>query len=230
MTTIQIPEQEYTLATYYFDSGHADVIKFVSENCRPEDSSLKKSLDLYYAVRDKIRYNPYCGTSNKEDYRASSVIRKKEGFCVTKAILYAAVLRAAGIPSRVGFANVRNHLSTPRLISLLKTEIFYFHGYTEVFLNNKWVKATTAFNKEICRIFKVDPLDFDGVHDSMFQSYSNDGKEFMEYLHDYGNFPDFPFEKMIEIYKKEYPVFFQNNHSNLFFAGDFEKEAKTKNE
>ena len=39
--------------------------------------------------------------------------------------------------SQMGFADVTNHLSTERLRSLMKSNLFIYHGYTELWLENK---------------------------------------------------------------------------------------------
>ncbi|MEE3169925.1 MAG: cysteine protease, partial [Pseudomonadota bacterium] len=102
-----------------------------------------------------------------------------------------------GIPSRLGLADVRNHLSSPRLIEWLRSDIFRMHGYIELFLNDRWVKATPAFNRQLCELMKVAPLEFDGVHDSMFQEYTEEGEAHMEYVNDHGLFDDVPHDFIV---------------------------------
>ncbi|NIV15920.1 MAG: transglutaminase, partial [Aliifodinibius sp.] len=90
-----------------------------------------------------------------------------------------------------------------------KTNIMVFHGYTELHLNGRWVKATPAFNKELCEKLRVAPLEFNGEEDSIFQEYNHEGGKFMEYLHDYGRFPDVPYELFVHELKKHYPHVFE---------------------
>ena len=75
----------------------------------------------------------------------------------------------------------------------------------DVFLNGKWVKATPAFNKELCKLVGVEPLEFDGSNDSIFQEYNSEGSDFMEYLEDYGSFEDVPLEFIEQNMKDNYP-------------------------
>src|SRR5690606_31207041 len=131
---------------------------------------------LYYIVRDRFLYDPYSVDLSDEGMRASTVIARGRGYCVTKAALMAAAARAAGIPARLGFADVRNHLATKRLLDMLGTDIFYYHGYVELWLDGKWVKATPAFNIELCDKFRVRPLEFDGRTDSIFHPYDADNR------------------------------------------------------
>ena len=120
----------------------------------------------------------------------------------------ASAARVIGVPSRLGFADVKNHLATDKVLEKMKTDLFVFHGYTELFINNKWVKATPAFNKELCKKFNVKPLDFDGENDSVFQEYTESGDKYMDYLVDYGFFIDMPFELLIKSFKKAYPLWY----------------------
>jgi transglutaminase-like putative cysteine protease len=133
------------------------------------------------------------------------VIGSEGSFCIPKAVLFATVARTIGVPSRLVFADVKNHLATTKVLEKLKTDLFVFHGYTELFINDKWVKATPAFNKELCKKFNVKPLDFDGENDSIFQEYTESGDKHMDYLVNHGSFTDLPFELMIMSFKKTYP-------------------------
>ena len=138
------------------------------------------------------------------------MLRRDYGYCVEKANLLGACARALGIPARLGFANVRNHIGTARLEKMLRTDVLVFHGYVELYLEEHWVKATPAFNAALCRRLGVAPLAFDGRHDSLFQQYDSSGGKFMEYLHDYGTFPDVPRELFIDELKKHYPHIFEH--------------------
>lgn len=216
-------------STYFIDSDSPQIIEFASNITKGAHSDIEKAIRLYYAVRDEIYYDPYGVNHNPESLKASAVLDRRSGFCVTKAILLAAVARAEKIPSRLGFADVKNHLSSERLKQLMQTDVFFFHGYTELFLENKWVKATPAFNLSLCEKSGVKPLDFDGKNDSVFHEYNKEGKQHMEYLCDRGQFSDFPYEKMFEVWKQHYPQFFLESSKTI--GGDFEEEvgAERKN-
>jgi transglutaminase-like putative cysteine protease len=133
------------------------------------------------------------------------VLEQGQGFCVQKAILLAAASRAIGVPCRLGFAIVKNHLATQKLIEIMQSDLFVFHGYTVFLLDGAWIKATPAFDLDLCEKFGVIPLEFDGRTDSIFHPYDREGKRHMEYVHDYGQFDDFPFETMCMEFKRYYP-------------------------
>lgn len=176
----------------FIDSDHPAVIEFAERWRGASREPLGQAVALYHAVRDEIRYNPYAFSLDAQTLKASHALATGESYCVPKANLLAACARHCGIPARIGLADVRNHLSTPRLLELLRSEVFAMHGYTELHLDGRWVKATPAFNEALCRVFKVAPLEFDGVHDSVFHPYNDKGERYMEYLHDHGQFEDLP--------------------------------------
>jgi transglutaminase-like putative cysteine protease len=160
---------------------------------------------LYYAIRDGIVYTPYVDFKSPETFRASACLARGSGFCVAKAALLAAAARASGIPARVGFADVRNHLTTPRLRQLMGTDLFYYHGYTELYLDGKWVKATPAFDRGLCDKFGVRPLEFDGREDSLFHPHDVRGRRHMEYVRDRGPAVDVPVADILETFNRCYP-------------------------
>lgn len=218
---------EYLTPTYYIDSDTQLIKTFAGKNADPVASDIEKAVQLYYAVRDTIRYDPYDVQPDRHTLKASTVVKKGSGFCVAKAVLLAASARCLNIPARLGFADVTNHLSTTRLRSLMKSNLFIYHGYTELYLYEKWVKATPAFNLSLCNRFQVKPLEFDGIHDSIFHEYDNQGNRHMEYVVDHGHFADLPFERIFCAYEKQYPDMFQR----LKYDGcpDFSQEAAKEN-
>jgi transglutaminase-like putative cysteine protease len=202
-------DREYLEATETIDCEHPAVREYAFLKTQDAKTPRDKAVALYYAVRDAVFYDPFVKNFNREIFKASTCLASKRSFCIPKAILLAATARSVGIPSRLGFANVTNHLSSPKLLEELRTDVFAFHGFTELFLDGKWVKATPAFNERLCRFYKIQPLDFDGINDSIFHPYSADGKKHMEYLHDHGTFADMPFELMIQTFREIYPHWFE---------------------
>lgn len=205
---------KYLKSAHFIDSNHPDVIRYAKETIGKESDPLKKSLKLYYRIRDEFKYFPYNIDLNPNALRASELLKKNKGYCIEKANLLAASCRSVNIPSRLGFAIVTNHIGTQNLEKILKTNKLVFHGYTEIFLEGQWVKATPAFDRALCERLGVHPLEFDGKTDSIFQEYNKDGGRFMEYQHDYGTFPDIPYDLMIEEFKKYYPHLFEGYKEN----------------
>lgn len=189
----------------YVDSDTPEIVAFARRVCGDAAGDIAKAVRLYYAVRDDIVYTPYCDFRSRETFRASACLSRGAGFCVAKAALLAAAARAVGIPARVGFADVRNHLTTPKLRRLMGSDTFYYHGYTELFLDGKWVKATPAFDRRLCEKFGVRPLEFDGRADSLFHPYDVEGRRHMEYVRDRGPSIDVPVDEILEVFIRCYP-------------------------
>ena len=192
-------------ATSTIESTHSSVVNFTRVHSGDVAGDVDKTVRLFYAVRDGFRYDPYQIDLTIPGMKASTTLAIERGWCVSKAILLAACCRSLGIPARLGFADVRNHLSTERMRRRMRTDIFYWHGYTEIRLEGKWVKATPAFNKRLCEFLGVEPIEFDGKGDAIFQEYDRAGNVFMEYLHDYGAFDDVPYELFLDELDKHYP-------------------------
>jgi transglutaminase-like putative cysteine protease len=195
---------QYLISTDIIDSNHPDIKAFSKETVGNLTAPAEKAVRLYYAVRDEIRYDPYYPFYLPEHYRASTVLKLRRGFCIPKVSLLCAAGRASGIPTRAGFATVRNHLATQQLLEFLGSDLFVFHGFTEFFLEGKWVKSTPAFNRELCERHGVAPLEFNGREDSIFQPYNSTNQRFMEYVEFHGSYPDIPVNEIVSSFKNTY--------------------------
>lgn len=186
------------------DSGHPAIVAY-ARRVAGEGSDRERALRLYYGVRDDLRYDPYNTPMKRDAYRASNTLAAGHGYCVNKAGVMAAVCRAAGIPARLGYADVRNHMTTKRLAELMGSDVFFYHGYTDVWLDGRWVKATPAFNKELTEKFGLKALDWDAASDSIYHPFDLGGRRHMEYLAYRGVFADIPFEEIRGAFRHYYP-------------------------
>ena len=189
--------------TPFIDSDHPAVVAFAAEHARGA-SERERAVALVYAVRDGFRYDPYRIDLSPQGMKASTVLSKGYGWCVPKATLLAAACRAAGIPARLGFADVRNHLSTERMRETMKTDLFVWHGYTEIWIEGAWRKATPAFNLALCERFGLLPLEFDGLNDSVYHPFDRSGQRHMEYVHQRGSFDDLPLAQILKTFAEVY--------------------------
>jgi transglutaminase-like putative cysteine protease len=197
--------QTYLAPTAILNFDHPTVSGYAEEVLnRVDRKPAAMAVALYYAVRDGIRYDPYSPFYLPEHYRASSVLKRGRGYCVGKAALLCTLGRFCDIPSRLGFATVHNHLASKQLIDFLGSNRFVYHGYVEFYIDDRWVKATPAFNVQLCDRYHVDPLDFNGREDSVFHEYNREDERYMEYLADHGTFPDVPVAAIVAAWEKEY--------------------------
>lgn len=215
--------QTYLTPSATIDSDHPAVRRFADDTIGGAAASAEKARRLYYAVRDGIRYDPYAIDLTVSALRASTTLARGRGWCVPKAVLLAAACRAAGIPARLGFADVRNHLSTARMRAQMQTDVFFWHGYTALYLNEAWVKATPAFNIELCEKFALKPLEFDGTSDAIYHPFDLNGNRHMEYLAYRGEFRDVPIDRIRETFHTAYS--FDTVESSRDFEQDVIREV-----
>jgi transglutaminase-like putative cysteine protease len=207
----------------YIDSDHPAIRAFVAQTVTFGMPVAEKARRFYLAARE-VRYDPDLDYSDPEIYRASSVLMAGHAYCVGKAALFAALCRAGGIPARVAFADVTNHLSSEKLRERMGTNYFAWHGFTEVFLDGRWVKASPTFNATLCSRFGVAPLEFDGAADALLQAYDHEGRTFMKYEVLHGAFQDVPAKFLIAEMARLYP---QLKGKRERSAGGMEFEAPT---
>lgn len=219
-----------TLApTPLVDSDHPAVKAFAAAHAVGADDR-ERAVALYYAVRDGFRYDPYRVDLSPEGMRASTVLRQGYGWCVPKAALLAAVARASGIPARLGYADVRNHLSTERMRASMKTDLFVWHGYTDLWIDDAWRKATPAFNLELCERFGLLPLEFDGHADSIYHPFDRAGNRHMEYVAMRGTFDEMPLAQIVADFKRIYRGLYDDGGEASIreadFAADVQRETQ----
>jgi transglutaminase-like putative cysteine protease len=198
----------YTNETYYFDYSHPTVQSIIRD-LKTLNSRKEVIQKLYIRIRDDWRYAPFNIGLTQAHFIASNIANKPEGHCIDKAILLVTCLRGLGIPARLHLAKVSNHIATERLEKIIGTNELAPHGMVDVFYDGQWVKCSPAFNKELCELYNVDVLDFDGTEDAVLQEYNKVNNKFMTYLEDYGHFEDVPFNFIKETFRSNYPHFYE---------------------
>jgi transglutaminase-like putative cysteine protease len=220
----------YLTPTQMIDSDHPAIREYAMRTVGSSLDPIDRAIRLFRAVRDDIRYDPYSPFYLPEHYQASWVFQRGRSFCVPKASLLCALGRVCGIPSRVGFATVRNHLATQQLLDFMGSDLFVYHGFVEFYLDRKWVKATPAFNQELCWKHGVDPLEFNGRDDALFQPFNSRNQKFMDYLEYTGTYADIPVSAIVEGWETAYGKERVRRWIRMFeerggiSLGDFERE------
>lgn len=215
----------YLQPTGYLDSDHPAIRAFTAATVTRAMGPRERAVALYYRVRDEIRYDPYAFSAEPTALMASTVLAEGRGFCVGKAVLLAAAGRAAGLPTRLGFADVRNHLTSPRLREQMGTDVFHYHGFTEIRLDGRWLKCTPAFNLGLCEKAGVRPLEWDGRRDSVFHEFDDSGQRHMEYLATHEPAADVPLERLLAAYRRHYPEMLARLSTAQAPGGDFDAEV-----
>lgn len=191
--------ESYLRCTYTIDCEEKSVKEQAQTLTNGQESVIEKAITLFYFVRDQIKYNPYVPLYTLDDNKASATLMRGEGYCVQKAILMTALARASGIPTRLGFADIRNYIVPEKIAKAMKgNNLFIYHGYVVLYLDGKWVKATPTFDIKMCEENSIIPVEFDGRNDAQFHRHNQEGKLHIEYVQDHGYYDDFPWEQMCE--------------------------------
>ena len=191
-------------ATPTFDCENESIIEKAKDLTRGQEAVVDRARSLFYFVRDEMKFIPLLPVEHIESYRASRILRTGGGMCIQKAVLLAALARAAGIPARVHFVDIRNHRVPDKLREVIQTNLFPYHGYDELYLEEKWVKATPTFELKVCRENRLIPVEFDGKHDAMLRSHDLDGNPHIEYLQDHGLYEDVPLDEIYDAWAMAY--------------------------
>lgn len=194
----------YLEPTQFIDSEHPEIMTLVTQLTQNQMTTKEKLVNIFNYVRDKCHYNMYCTSANPDDYIASKILSKKQGYCVQKAILLTALGRALGVPSRLVIAAIKNHKAPQGVIKIMQNDIFFPHAYNQFWVNNHWVSAAATFDQSICKNINVPAVEFNGETDAVLPSYDLDGKPFVEYIDNYGYFADFPFYWIINLLPQYY--------------------------
>ncbi|HXD54681.1 MAG TPA: transglutaminase-like domain-containing protein [Solirubrobacteraceae bacterium] len=199
-----LPNSADVAPTEFIDS-ESDVVRELAARAKSgARDEHEVAARLFAAVRDGVRYDPFTMPSGRSEYRASGVLRAGSGYCIQKSVALTAAARAAGIPSRLGFADVKNHLQSERLREAMGTDLFVWHGYSTLFVGGRWTKASCAFNAELCARFGVPPLDYDGREDALLHPFTADGSQYMEYVRDRGVYVDLPLRTVLDEFREVY--------------------------
>ncbi len=206
--------------TWFIDHEDPAVVAFAENAADGATEPVEIAKKLFYTVRDAIRYDPYNTSYEPEAFRASNITRTESNWCIPKSVLFVAAARHLGIPARLGFADVRNHLTTEKLSESMGTDLFAWHGYAELLLNERWVKLSTAFNIELCDRFGVKPLEFDGETDALMHPYDQNGNRHMEYVNQRGSFDDLPLEQILATFAEIYRGWKRDENGQLTKDGE----------
>lgn len=206
----QPPDERDVRSGGFVDVDHPAVRRFVDAvlseaGLDSSASDTSRAVALFTAVRDRYRYDPYSISRDPDDYRAGAVAGGSQSWCVPKATLLTAAARAVGIPARVGFADVKNHLQSQRLRERMGTDLFLWHGYSVLWLGDRWLKVSPAFNRELCERFGTRVLEFDGRSDALLHEFDNNGHRHMEYINHRGVYRDIPLVPIFATFDRYYP-------------------------
>ncbi len=225
--------KQYLEPTEFLDFDKGIVNKVALKVTEGLTTDKEKVIALFNWVQQSLKYNAFAYYPKvRGNLKASVSIRRKQGFCMSKAITLSALARAVGIPARIHMVDIINHKISKRFKDMMGTAAFFCHAYSELYINGKWIKATPVFDNETSNKGKFFPIiEFDGEHDALFSEQDPDGNIFVEYIGDYGSFADCPIEKIDQIFTKNYPKWYGANLElgKFFKPNKDQKEALSLN-
>ena len=195
--------REYLAATPQIDAGHPSVIRRAEQIVRGSDNTRVQAARLFYFVRDAVAYYPYTPKYRPEDYRASVTLARGQGYCVQKAVLLTALCRAAGIPARLHFVDIRSHRDSGGLKRQLGTDLLIYHGYTEINIEGQWRAADAALSQEVCESSGITPVEFDGTADADYHAHNRE-RLCYDLVTDHGTFQDLPWQHIMDAMDRDY--------------------------
>jgi|SRR5690554_3996262 len=202
---LEAESSEYLTPGQFVESDSVEIHQFVSRVTQKKGDLKDRVVQLFYAVRDEVAYDPYDDFYAEDVFSARRCLERKRGFCIPKAALMAAGCRTLGVPARIGFADVKNHLASPRILKANGGPVFFWHAFTEVWLGERWLKATPTFDVELCKRAKIKPLDFDGENDSIFHEFDEAGNHHMDYVKYRGSYADVPAACVLNTWRSKAP-------------------------
>lgn len=185
-------------------SRDPEVVRQASVLTESIQDEVEKAKILFYWVRDQVKYNPYSPFWEPEHYWPATTLNRGEGYCVQKAALLAGLARAAGLPARLAFADIVNHRVSDKLMAMMGTNLFAYHGYCQLFVNGKWVRATPAFDRGLCDSQGIFPVEFDGQSDAVLHRLDREGRLHIEYVRHHGTYADVPLGELLAAWESAY--------------------------
>ncbi len=199
----------YLQPTKFFDFNKTKVQQKALEITDGYETDKEKAKALFYWVRDTVKYNMQLFVPIiVNNFKASKVMHKRQGFCVSKSILLSTLARAVGIPARIHLVDLINHLVSQKVIDFMGTNVMFYHGFSEFYLNDKWIKLTPSFDQETAKRGKFLPMvEFDGENDAVFPPYDINGNKFGEYVGDRGVHADLPLDEIDKVFQEKYEMY-----------------------
>src|SRR5205085_573567 len=172
---------ECLAATPFVECVHADVARTAVSVAGAESDLPARARSLFRFVRDEVRYE-FMAKLEPEQYRASAVLSARAGFCVQKAVLLAALSRAAQVPCAIVLSDLRDRTLPKDIVAAMGTDVMHDHGLNAFHLEGAWRLADASLSPDIVQRKRYRPVDFDGVAHALLAPTTLDGSPHAEYL------------------------------------------------
>jgi len=153
----------------YVDSDSPTIRKKAEEITRGCATDTEKAVAIHRHVRDL----PFDIGGGFEMLlagrgRASDLVREGRGFCMHKAVGFAALCRACGIPARIGLEIVEcldKPFHPEKIRKMYGRRPQPWHSAGEVYLDGRWIVADCTVDREQGERCGREVPDFDGIND-----------------------------------------------------------------
>ncbi|MBC8183461.1 transglutaminase domain-containing protein [candidate division KSB1 bacterium] len=203
MTQTKIKPDQYLHSTILINSDHPDIINKASELTQESDTPEEKARKLFYFIRDHIRY-VFNADREKDQYSASSILKKGRGFCTQKSILFCALARACNIPAGIHFYDIDDYTLPQNFVDLLRTKTLYRHGIVSLYLDGRWHKYDATLGIKLVNRNNLIPVEFFPDRDCLMHEKTQSGEKHIEYVKDYGLVADVTYEEIRSWFKNFY--------------------------
>lgn len=168
-----------------------------------EGTAVQQAVRLFEHVRDAVQYE-FRAKLTPEEYRASRVLADGTGFCVQKASLLGALLRAVRIPAALVLCDLKDHTLPTRIVDAMGTDTMFHHGLNAIYLNGSWRLADASLSPDVVARKRYRRVDFDGERDALFPTTTLDGAAHAEVIRFHGMYADLPFDQMMRAFMAAY--------------------------
>lgn len=204
MTSQPAPSPEACLGpTRFIDSTHPSIVAAVDElgiRCLPP---VERARRVFAFVKDRIRYE-FSAKMSEEEYIASYVLAAGRGFCVQKAVLLAALGRAAGVPTALALSDLRDRSLPAWVTEALTTDVMHHHGLNAFWLDGAWVKVDASLSPDVVERKGYRDVVFAPPEDALLAPTTLAGAPHADYVAFHGLYADLPFEQMIGAFLEAY--------------------------
>lgn len=197
-----LPAENCLAATWFIDADN-EAIRQRSRQVAGQGDSTAHATRLFRHVRDEIHYE-FRAKLSRGEYRASGVLANGKGFCVQKAVLLCALLRAADVPAALVLCDLKDFTLPPRIRDALGTDTMFHHGLNAIHLEGRWLLADASLSPDVVERKRYRRVDFDGTDDALFPATTIDGTPHAEVVRFHGLYADVPFEQMMEAFMGAY--------------------------
>ena len=188
--------------TGFIDSDSAPVA-VMAHRVQGDGQPARQAARLFEHVRDEIQYE-FRAKLTQDEYRASRVLDDGKGFCVQKAILLCALLRAARIPSAIVLCDLKDYTLPTRIVEAMGTDTMFHHGLNAIYLDGRWRLADVSLSPDVVERKRYRRVDFNGEDDALFPKTTLDGLPHAEVIRFHGMYVDLPFNQMMGAFMAAY--------------------------